>query len=95
VVQAQLYAGMKLGIAVVALVASFVPRPPRALVTAVLVAVVATLAGPLFSGLTSTVPWVEIVPMKKELLLYALLGLVLLGSTIARNLWSPATTRSE
>lgn len=84
VVQGQLHAGVRLGLAVVALTAAFMPRPPRALVRAVLIAVLASIVGPLFSAVTGGVPWIELAGLKLGLWLDGAVATVLLGTGIAR-----------
>jgi hypothetical protein len=80
-------------VAVVALVAAWMPRPPRALVRAVLLAALASIVGPLFSALTSTVPWSEIEPLKKGLWLDGLLALALLSTSVLRANLAPLPRR--
>jgi MFS transporter, OPA family, glycerol-3-phosphate transporter len=82
--QAQLHAGARLGLALVALTAAFTPRPPRALVRAVLVALVASIAGPVFSALTGGVPWPELAALKRGLWLDGIVATILLGTGVAR-----------
>ena len=96
VVQAQLHAGARIGLAMVALVAAFTPRPPRALVRAVLVALIASMAGPIFSAVTNGVPWPELAAIKWGLWLDGIAAMVLLGTGVARaNLQSlPASKQS-
>jgi OPA family glycerol-3-phosphate transporter-like MFS transporter len=84
VVQAQLHAGARIGLAMVALAAAFMPRPPRALVRAVLVALIASMAGPIFSALTNGVPWPELAAIKWGLWLDGIVAVVLLGTGVAR-----------
>ncbi|MGZ3408123.1 MAG: MFS transporter, partial [Polyangia bacterium] len=80
IVQAQLHAGARIGLALVALAAAFMPRPPRALVRAVLVALIASMAGPIFSALTNGVPWTELAAIKWGLWLDGIVAMVLLGT---------------
>ena len=84
IVQSQLHAGVRLGLAMVALAAAFVPRPPKALVRAVLVALIACLVGPLFSAITGGVPWAELSSLKMGLWLDGTVAAVLLGTMVAR-----------
>ncbi len=84
-VQSQLHAGARLGLALVALAAAFTPRPPRALVRAVLVALIACIVGPIFSALTNAVPWTELASLKPELWLDGIIAVVLLGTGVARS----------
>jgi OPA family glycerol-3-phosphate transporter-like MFS transporter len=83
-VQSQLYAAVRIGLSMVALAAAFTPRPPPALVRAVLVALIASVAGPLFSALTGVVPWAEIGGLKLGLWLDGVLATVLVGTSVAR-----------
>lgn len=83
-VQAQLHAGARLGLALVALVAAFTPRPPRALVRAILVGVIASAAGPIFSALTGGVPWAELETIRRGLWLDGIVATILLGTGVAR-----------
>ena len=85
IVQAQLHAGARLGLALVALTAALTPRPPRALVRAVLVALIASMAGPIFSALTNGVPWPELAAIKWTLWLDGIVATVLLGTGVART----------
>jgi hypothetical protein len=84
VVQSQLYAGVRIGLALVALTAAFTPRPPRALVRAVLIAMIASVVGPVFSAVTGGVPWAELSAVKWGLWLDAVVATVLLGTGVAR-----------
>ncbi len=52
IIVAQLLAGAQIGLAMVALVAALLPQPPRMLLRALTLALVASLAGPLFSVMT-------------------------------------------
>ena len=85
IVQAQLHAGARIGLALVALAAAFTPRPPRALVRALMVALIASLAGPIFSALTGGVTWPELAAIKMGLWLDGLVAVVLLGTSVARS----------
>jgi len=85
IVQSQLHAGVRIGLAMVALAAAFTPRPPRALVRAVLVALIASLAGPLFSAVTGGVPWTELAALKMGLWLDGIVAVLLLGTSVARS----------
>jgi OPA family glycerol-3-phosphate transporter-like MFS transporter len=85
IVQAQLYSAVRIGLALVALTAAFTPRPPRALVRAVLVALLASVAGPIFSALTAGVPWTELAALKHGLWLDGIVAVVLLGTGVARS----------
>jgi OPA family glycerol-3-phosphate transporter-like MFS transporter len=84
IVQAQLHAGARIGLAMVALAAAAMPRPPRALVRAVLVALIASMAGPIFSAASNGVPWTELAAIKWGLWLDGLVAVVLLGTGVAR-----------
>ncbi len=85
IVQAQLHAAVRIGLALVALTAAFTPRPPRALVRAILVALIASLVGPIFSALTSGVPWAELSALKLGLWLDGIVAAILLGTGVARS----------
>jgi hypothetical protein len=85
IVQSQLHAGVRIGLAMVALAAAFTPRPPRALVRAVLVALIASLVGPLFSAVTGGVPWAELAALKTGLWLDGIVAALLLGTSVARS----------
>jgi MFS transporter, OPA family, glycerol-3-phosphate transporter len=85
IVQSQLHAGVRLGLAMVALVAAFTPRPPKALVRAIMVALVASIVGPLFSAMTGGVPWTELAPLKMGLWLDGVVAAILLGTSVARS----------
>jgi hypothetical protein len=95
--QAQLHAGARLGLAAIALAAAFTPRPPKALVRAIIVALIASIAGPLFSAITQGVPWLELAALKLGLILDAIVLTVLLATAVARaNLAPlPATKNPE
>jgi OPA family glycerol-3-phosphate transporter-like MFS transporter len=84
IVQSQLYAGVRIGLALVALTAAFTPRPPKALVRAVLIAMIASLVGPIFSAVTGGVPWAELSAVRWGLWLDAIVAAVLLGTGVAR-----------
>jgi MFS transporter, OPA family, glycerol-3-phosphate transporter len=84
IVQAQLHAGARLGLALVALAAATTPRPPRVLVRALLIALIASIAGPVFSAVTNGVPWPELTAIKRGLWLDGIIAVVLLGTSIAR-----------
>ncbi len=84
IVQAQLHAGARLGLAIVALAAAYTPRPPRVLVRAVTIALIASIVGPLFSAVTGGVPWPELAAVKRGLWLDGIVVVVLLGTGIAR-----------
>jgi OPA family glycerol-3-phosphate transporter-like MFS transporter len=95
--QAQLHAGARLGLAAIALTAAFTPRPPKALVRAIIVALIASLVGPLFSAITQGVPWPELTALRLGLMLDGIVLTVLLATTVARaNLAPlPPTSRSQ
>jgi hypothetical protein len=96
IVQAQLHAGARIGLAMVALAAASMARPPKALVRAVLVALLASMAGPIFSAVTNGVPWTELAAVKWGLWLDGLVAMVLLGTGVARaNLQSLPETPSS
>lgn len=85
VVQSQLHAGVRLGLAMVALVAAYTPRPPKALVRAIMVALIASIVGPMFSAITGGVPWTELATLKMSLWLDGVVATILLGTAVARS----------
>jgi hypothetical protein len=87
--QAQLHAGARLGLVAVALAAAFTPRPPKALVRAIILALIASLAGPLFSALTQGVPWPELAALKLGIIFDAIVLTVLLATAVARSNLAP------
>ncbi len=56
----QMMAGMQLGVAIVAVIAARTPRPPRALVRGVAVALAFTALGPVLAAVTQSVQWPEL-----------------------------------
>ncbi|MGZ3405565.1 MAG: hypothetical protein ACXVAN_03910, partial [Polyangia bacterium] len=63
---------------------------------AVLVALIASMAGPIFSALTNGVPWTELAAIKWGLWLDGIVAMVLLGTSVARaNLQSLPTTSTS
>jgi hypothetical protein len=82
--QSQLHAGMQLGLALVALVAAFTQRPPRALVRALMLGLLASIVGPVFSAVTGGVPWPELAALKRGLWLDGVVVVILLGTGVAR-----------
>jgi hypothetical protein len=95
IVQSQLHAGVRLGLAMVALAAAFTPRPPRALVRAVLVALIACVVGPVFSAITGGVPWTELATLKMGLWLDGSVAAILLGTGVARSTLGPLPPGSK
>jgi OPA family glycerol-3-phosphate transporter-like MFS transporter len=93
-VMAQLNTGARLGVALVALVAAWMPRPPRALVRAVMLAALASVVGPLFSAITGGVAWSEIQALKNGFYLDGLLVVLLLSTSVLRANLAPLPTRS-
>jgi len=85
VVQSQLHAGVRLGLAMVAMVAAYTPRPPKALVRAIMVALIASIVGPMFSAITGGVPWTELATLKMSLWLDGAVATILLGTSVARS----------
>jgi OPA family glycerol-3-phosphate transporter-like MFS transporter len=83
-VQAQLHAAARIGLGIVALTAAFTPRPPRMLVRALLVAVIASMVGPVFSALVGVVPWTELDPLRRGLWLDGVVAAILLASEVVR-----------
>jgi OPA family glycerol-3-phosphate transporter-like MFS transporter len=96
--QNQLHAGAQIGLAIVALTAASMARPPRALVRAVLIALVAMLAGTLFSAITGGCSWNELATIKRGLWLDGLVAIALMATGVARAtlraLPTPPTTTS-
>jgi OPA family glycerol-3-phosphate transporter-like MFS transporter len=80
----QRFGGAQLGLALVALVAASTARPPKVLVRAVLLALIASLVGPLFSAITQTIAFTDLAPLKGGMLLDGLLVVVLLGTSVVR-----------
>ena len=56
----QVMVGAELGLAIVALIAARMPRPPRALVRAVALGLAFMALGPLLAAITQSVPWPEL-----------------------------------
>ena len=83
-IYSQLWAGARLSMALVALVAAFVARPPRALVWAVAIGLVAGLCGMWFAGAVSTVTWVELKPFWKWCAIDGLVALLLIATGLLR-----------
>jgi MFS transporter, OPA family, glycerol-3-phosphate transporter len=88
-VQAQLHAGARLGLAAIALAAAYVPRPPRVMVRAIVIALLASLAGPIFSAVTQGVPWPELASLKLGFILDAVVATILLSTAVARGNLAP------
>ncbi len=82
--QNQLHAGAQIGLALVAMTAAWMARPPRALVRAVLVALIAMLAGTLFSAITGGCSWNDLAIIKRGLWLDGLVATALLATSVAR-----------
>lgn len=80
ILYSQREAGARLGLAAVALIAAFVPRPPRALVWALFAALTAGVIGPLISKLAAAVPLPDLAPFNKLLVLDGAVALVLLAT---------------
>lgn len=75
---AQLLAGAQIGLALVALVAALVPRPPLMLLRALMIALCACLAGPLFSAMTqASVYAADLRALLPLLLLHGVVALLL------------------
>jgi MFS transporter, OPA family, glycerol-3-phosphate transporter len=89
VLQAQLHAGARLGLAAVALAAAFTPRPPRVLVRAIVLGLLASLVGPIFSAITQGVPWPELASLKLGLILDGVVVTILLSTAVARANLAP------
>jgi hypothetical protein len=68
----------RLGLALVALIAAFVPKPPRALVWALFAALVAGVVGPFLTRLAGSVPPADLAPFNKLLAADGAVALVLL-----------------
>jgi OPA family glycerol-3-phosphate transporter-like MFS transporter len=80
----QLFGGARLALALVALTAAFTPRPPKALVRALLIGLIATVVGPLFSALTGGVSWVEMQPLKLAFYFDGAAAALLLATSVLR-----------
>jgi OPA family glycerol-3-phosphate transporter-like MFS transporter len=89
VVWSQMFGGTRVGLAIIALAAAFTPRPPRALVRALLIGLLATVIGPLFSAITSGVSWAEVQPLRLLLYLDGAVALVLLATSVVRANLAP------
>jgi hypothetical protein len=95
VVWNQIAGGARLGLALVAMSAAFTPRPPRALVRAILIGLLASAIGPLFSTLTQALPWAEIESLKKTFILDGALALLLIATTSMRANLAPPLSDDE
>jgi OPA family glycerol-3-phosphate transporter-like MFS transporter len=80
----QLTGGARLALALVALTAAMSPRPPKALVRALIIGLIASVAGPIFSSLTGGVPWAELQPLKVALVLDGFFAALLLATSVVR-----------
>ena len=81
----QMMAGMQLGLAVVAIIASRSPRPPRSLVRAVALGLTFTALGPLLAAITQSVPWPELRAYQVILGFDLLVALVLTATQLLRR----------
>ncbi len=88
-VWSQLFGGARLALALMALSAAMSPRPPRAMVRALVIGLVATLAGPIFSLLTGALPWAELQSLRFGLLLDGAAAAVLLATSVMRANLAP------
>jgi MFS transporter, OPA family, glycerol-3-phosphate transporter len=84
-VWSQVAGGARLALAVIALSAAMSPRAPRALV----IGLVATVVGPLFSALTGAVGWVELQPLRFGLYLDGAAAALLLATSVLRANLAP------
>jgi MFS transporter, OPA family, glycerol-3-phosphate transporter len=89
VVWGQLFGGARLGLSVIALGAAMSPRAPKMLVRALIIGLLASLAGPLFSAMTGGVPWTEIHPLRFVLWVDGATVAVLLGTSVLRANLAP------
>jgi hypothetical protein len=78
--------GMRLGLALVAGIAAFSPKPPRPLVGAIAIALVAELIGVVFNRALGTMNPVELKPFMTWIWIDALFALALGGTAIARRI---------
>lgn len=81
----QMMAGVQLGLAVVALTAARMPRPPRPLVRAVAFGLGAAALGPLLAAITQSVPWPELRAYGALLGFDLFVAIVLLITQLARR----------
>jgi hypothetical protein len=79
-------AAMRLGLALVALVAARAPRPPRSLVAAIATATLVGVAALLVGGKLSTVPMPDVKGMWLWLAIDGVLGLTLASTALVRRL---------
>src|SRR5262249_6217709 len=85
----QLYGGARLGLALTALIAAYMPKPPRALVWAVTLGLFAEVVGPVFSLIISQLALADVKPYQKWLAADALFAIVLGGTQAARRVMRP------
>jgi hypothetical protein len=85
----QVCGGARLALALVAMTAALSPRPPKALVRALVVGLIATIAGPLFSALTGGIPWAELAPLKVGMWLDGAVAALLLTTSVIRAVLAP------
>ncbi|HZS39754.1 MAG TPA: hypothetical protein VFF06_23135 [Polyangia bacterium] len=78
ILYSQREAGARLGLAMVALIAAWMPRPPRALVWAMFAALAAGVIGPILSKLAIALPLADLQPFNKLLVFDGAVALVLL-----------------
>ena len=88
-VWSQLFGGARLSLAIIALSAAMAPRAPRALVRALIIGLVATVVGPLFSALTGGVPFTELQPLRFGMYLDGATLLALLITSVLRANLAP------
>lgn len=82
----QLYGGARLGLALTALVAAWVPKPPRALVLAIALALAVEVIGPIFSLLVSAIGAPDLKPYLKWIYADGLFAAILFGTQAARRI---------
>jgi hypothetical protein len=85
----QLNGGARLALALVAVAAATTPRPPKVLGRALVIGLIASVVGPVFSSLTGMVPWAEMQPLKFGLWLDGLAAAALLGVSVVRANLAP------
>jgi hypothetical protein len=85
----QLFGGARLALAMIGLGAAMSPRPPKTLVRALVIGLLASIVGPIFSALTGTVPWTDLQSLKFGLYLDGLVAAILLGTSVVRANLAP------
>jgi OPA family glycerol-3-phosphate transporter-like MFS transporter len=80
----QLLGGARIALAIVALSAAMTPRPPKALVRALIIGLIASIAGPMFSTMTGSVALAELQPLKLGLFIDGVFCALLLTTSVLR-----------